>query len=72
MTSPSPAGRAGAGTEGEHDAFQSFIIGELGQDRMLVGEGQPMTKEVMDLFTKVDAKLRVSLRLLLTTTELMK
>lgn len=49
-----------APNEGEYDAFQAHILGELGPDRMLVGDGQAMTKEVVDLFTKVDAKLRVS------------
>jgi hypothetical protein len=61
LTAPAtPGGRGGMGNDGEYDAFETYIRGELGPDRMLVGEGQAMTKEVMDLFTKMDAKLRVS------------
>jgi hypothetical protein len=56
-----PGGSAGgAGGEGGTDAFQAFICGELGPDQMLVGEGQALTKEVVELFAKVDGKLRVS------------
>ena len=46
--------------EGEYDAFQAYILGELGGDKMLIGEGQAMTKEAVELFMKVDTRLRVS------------
>lgn len=46
--------------DGEYDAFQAYILGELGGDRMLIGEGQAMTKEAIELFMKVDTRLRVS------------
>ena len=52
---------ATAGQEGEYDAFQMFILGELPHDRTLVGDGQGMGKEVVELFTRADGKLRVSL-----------
>ena len=43
----------------QHDAFQAFILGELPPDRTLVGDGQKLTPQVIELFLKVDAKLRV-------------
>lgn len=51
--------RAGGIGEGEYDAFQAYILGELGGDRMLIGEGQAMTKEAVELFMKMDTRLRV-------------
>ena len=44
----------------QQDAFQAFISGELRPDRVLVGAGQPLTPQVIDLFLKIDAKLKVS------------
>ena len=41
------------------DAFQAFVAGEL-VDRMLVGDGQPLTMQIGEAFAKVDARLRVS------------
>ena len=44
----------------QHDAFQAMVAGELPPDRTLIGEGQKLTSQVIDLFLKVDAKLKVS------------
>ena len=49
------------GSDAEYDAFQMYILGELPPDRTLVGDGQGMSKEVVELFAKADGKLRVSL-----------
>ena len=46
--------------EGEYDAFQRYILGDLPPDRTLVGDGQSMSKEVVELFARADGKLRVS------------
>jgi hypothetical protein len=48
-----------AGQEAEYDAFQMFILGNLPHDRTLVGDGQGMGKEVVELFARADGKLRV-------------
>ena len=57
---PAKAVGSAVGGEKEHDAFQSYILGELPADRTLVGDGQSMGKEVVELFSRADAKLRVS------------
>ena len=44
----------------QQDAFQALVAGELPPDRILIGDGQKLTPTVIDLFTKVDTKLRVS------------
>jgi len=44
----------------QQDAFQALITGELGNDRMLTGEGQKLTPPLVELFIKVDARLKVS------------
>lgn len=49
----------------QHDAFQAFILGELPSDRSLVGDGQKLTPQVIELFLKVDAKLRKHFSVLL-------
>ncbi|KAL7421412.1 hypothetical protein Q5752_004297 [Cryptotrichosporon argae] len=41
-----------------HDALQQLILGELPVDQTLVGEGQKMTPQVVDLVLKVDARLK--------------
>ena len=46
----------------QDDAFQALVAGDLPPDRMLVGEGQKLTAQAIDLFLKVDAKLKVGLR----------
>jgi hypothetical protein len=43
----------------QQDAFQALITGELGSDRMLIGEGQKLTAPLVELFIKVDARLKV-------------
>ncbi|WVQ93379.1 hypothetical protein IAU59_000448 [Kwoniella sp. CBS 9459] len=40
------------------DALQAFIAGELPSDRTLVGDGQKLTPQVVELFLKVDGKLK--------------
>ncbi|EIW66934.1 hypothetical protein TREMEDRAFT_64789 [Tremella mesenterica DSM 1558] len=42
----------------QYDAFQMLVMGELGEDRMLIGDGQKLTSVVIDLFSKVDTKLK--------------
>ena len=46
----------------QQDAFQALITGELGNDRMLIGEGQKLTAPLVELFIKVDARLKVRLK----------
>ncbi|KAK6904542.1 hypothetical protein I203_105357 [Kwoniella mangroviensis CBS 8507] len=48
FTSPPPQG----------DALQLFIAGELPSDRTLVGDGQKLTPQIVDMFSKVDTKLK--------------
>jgi hypothetical protein len=50
-------GRVGPGVQ--MDAFQAFLIGELGEGKTLVGDGQNLTPQVVETFLKVDLKLRV-------------
>ncbi len=45
----------------QQDASQPLVAGELSPDRMLVGDGQRLTPQVVDLFLKVDAKFKVGL-----------
>nr|XP_019009650.1 uncharacterized protein I206_05209 [Kwoniella pini CBS 10737]OCF48431.1 hypothetical protein I206_05209 [Kwoniella pini CBS 10737] len=40
------------------DALQLFIAGELPSDRTLVGDGQKLTPQVVEMFGKVDTKLK--------------
>ncbi|OCF31323.1 hypothetical protein I316_06927 [Kwoniella heveanensis BCC8398] len=49
-------GGSAASTGG--DALQAFIAGELPSDRTLVGDGQKLTPQVVELFLKVDGKLK--------------
>lgn len=41
------------------DALLAFIAGDVPGDRTLVGDGQKLTPQVSELFTKADAKLKV-------------
>ncbi|WWD21005.1 hypothetical protein CI109_105486 [Kwoniella shandongensis] len=50
-------GGAGAGGGG-YDALQALIAGDLPSDRTLVGDGQKLTPQVVELFLKVDTKLK--------------
>ena len=43
----------------QDDAFQALVAGELPSDRMLVGDGQKLTPQVIESFQKADTKLRV-------------
>lgn len=43
----------------QQDAFQALVAGELPADRSLIGDGQKLTPQVVELFLKVDAKLKV-------------
>ncbi len=43
----------------QQDGFQAVVAGELPPDRVLIGDGQKLTPQVVDLFLKVDAKLMV-------------
>ena len=52
--------RQPTGQEAEYDAFQMYILGELPLDRTLIGDGQGMGKDVVELFARADGKLRVS------------
>ncbi|WWC73280.1 uncharacterized protein I206_107246 [Kwoniella pini CBS 10737] len=59
MTSPISEGHAGSqGYFGGIDALQLFIAGELPSDRTLVGDGQKLTPQVVEMFGKVDTKLK--------------
>lgn len=49
--------RQPTGQEADYDAFQMYI---LGLDRTLIGDGQGMGKDVVELFARADGKLRVS------------
>jgi hypothetical protein len=49
-------------TQTQQDGFQALIAGELANDRILVGDGQKLTPSVIEMFAKVDTKLRVSMR----------
>lgn len=44
----------------QHDAFQALLAGELPGDRTLVGDGQKMIPQLLELFQKLDARLKVS------------
>jgi hypothetical protein len=46
------------------DAFQTFVMGELASDRMLVGDGLSMGGTVVELLWRVDMRLKVSLGVL--------
>ena len=45
----------------QQDALQALVAGELPADRKLVGDGQKLTPQVIELFVKVDAKLKACL-----------
>lgn len=47
-------------TQIQQDAFQAEMTGQLPNDRILIGEGQKLSPTVVELFGKVDVKLRVS------------
>ncbi|KAK4683529.1 hypothetical protein P7C73_g6720, partial [Tremellales sp. Uapishka_1] len=49
----------------QHDAFQLYVTGDLPSDRTLVGDGQKLTPQVIELIQKADAKLRKHFSLLL-------
>ena len=50
----------GNGGSVQLDGFQALVAGELPGDRTLVGEGQRLTPAIVDLFLKVDGKLKVA------------
>ncbi|WVF65733.1 hypothetical protein IAT40_000465 [Kwoniella sp. CBS 6097] len=54
---PAHAAQSFGATSGG-DALQAFIAGELPSDRTLVGDGQKLTPQVVELFLKVDGKLK--------------
>ena len=43
----------------QQDAFQALVAGELPADRTLIGDGQSLTPQLVELFLKVDARLKV-------------
>jgi len=43
----------------QQDAFQALLTGELGGDHMLIGDGQKLTVPLVEMFVKVDARLKV-------------
>jgi hypothetical protein len=52
------------GVRDQGDALQAFLMGDLEEGRILVGDGQKLTPQVVDLFVKVDIRLRVSVILI--------
>lgn len=42
----------------QHDAFQAHVAGELPENQVLVGDGQKLTPQVVELFIKVDSRLK--------------
>lgn len=59
-TGPATPSGLGVGSV-QQDAFQAFVAGDLPPDRTLVGDGQKLTVGVVELFAKVDMKLRVGI-----------
>lgn len=55
----SPTDDVGGQMENGGDALLAFIAGDVPGDRTLVGDGQKLTPQVSELFTKADAKLKV-------------
>lgn len=49
----------GGQMENGGDALLAFITGDVPGDWTLVGDGQRLTPQVSELFTKADAKLKV-------------
>ncbi|WWC91400.1 uncharacterized protein L201_006344 [Kwoniella dendrophila CBS 6074] len=47
------------------DALQLYIAGELPSDRTLVGDGQKLTPQIVDLISKVDTKLKKQFSILM-------
>ncbi|ORY29163.1 hypothetical protein BCR39DRAFT_533034 [Naematelia encephala] len=55
----------------QQDAFQAMVAGELPPGRTLVGGGQRLTPTVVELFLKVDAKLKRQFSILLREGDLL-
>ncbi|KAK8843463.1 hypothetical protein IAR55_007120 [Kwoniella newhampshirensis] len=53
-------GTIGSGTAfgAGYDALQALIAGDLPNDRTLIGDGQKLTPQVVELFVKMDTKLK--------------
>ncbi|WVW79092.1 hypothetical protein I302_101056 [Kwoniella bestiolae CBS 10118] len=62
---PQSQGQSFSSPVPQGDALQLFIAGDLPSDRTLVGDGQKLTPQIVEMFGKVDTKLKKQFSLLL-------